>query len=508
MSSITAQQTKLDLELVPKENILDIGKCNGRIPRRLKPNEETFQVVLDALAITPCYPAFVITADVPEICPRVQGRDFDALPSKEDTISFLRDLGHTRLIVDPNEQIFLACYDPGTCGLWAHHAFAARSRAGPMESDKDKDEDPSVRPDRGLKKWETRKDVEPAKKEPEFEVADSDMPQNQEENPVNDDEEPKGKTPQKGQNQSWLMTLASTAKKPSKTFDELMSTLIDFSAFIMNGLKINNLTQETLLGPAFRLLKGTRSNYAELEYDFEECYKALSEKLDWENPEGGDYPFDLTKPLPLVMSVNQNSRKATFHVFMSMTSEDMLLLVVQSWLINISGGDISTFAICIKNVHQSLGVQKRVEDLQTGVDVTRRRSTYHARNYQTGIRKKRTWYSHSRPQGFIYVDNNRRKRLMRSDELYKFSDRTLDELYKIYDVTLSSARSVLNDIASNLEMDYLPKRHWSNSEMKRSRIMVKAIDKLLFERRLMRNLEKFIGGRDYRNDLRLLERTI
>nr|GEX65073.1 hypothetical protein [Tanacetum cinerariifolium] len=34
------------------------------------------------------------------------------------------------------------------------------------------------------------------------------------------------------------------------------------------------------------------------------------------------------------------------------------------------------------------------------------------------------------------------------------------------------------------------------------------IDKLLFERRLMRNLEKFVGGREYRNDLRLLERTI
>ncbi|GKD49906.1 hypothetical protein Tco_1278882 [Tanacetum coccineum] len=59
-----------------------------------------------------------------------------------------------------------------------------------------------------------------------------------------------------------------------------------------------------MLGPAFRLLKGTRSNYAELEYDFEECYKALSEKLDLVNPEGGDYPFDLTKPLPLVMSRN------------------------------------------------------------------------------------------------------------------------------------------------------------------------------------------------------------
>ncbi|GJY48059.1 hypothetical protein Tco_0438015 [Tanacetum coccineum] len=68
----------------------------------------------------------------------------------------------------------------------------------------------------------------------------------------------------------------------------------------MNGLKITNLIQGTLLGPAFKLLKGTCSNYAELEYDFEECYKDLSEKLDWNNPKGGDYPFDLT----LVMNGN------------------------------------------------------------------------------------------------------------------------------------------------------------------------------------------------------------
>ncbi|GKC65009.1 hypothetical protein Tco_1097607 [Tanacetum coccineum] len=67
MTSITAQQTKLDLELVPKENRLVIGKCNGRIPCGLKPKEETFQVVLDALALTTYYPAFIITADVPKV---------------------------------------------------------------------------------------------------------------------------------------------------------------------------------------------------------------------------------------------------------------------------------------------------------------------------------------------------------------------------------------------------------------------------------------------------------
>ncbi|GKG06043.1 hypothetical protein Tco_0326129 [Tanacetum coccineum] len=84
-----------------------------------------------------------------------------------------------------------------------------------------------------------------------------------------------------------------------------MSTPIHFSAYILNGLKIKNLTQEILLGPAFRLLKGTRTNFPKLEYDFEECYKALSEKLDLENLEGGDYPFDLTKPIPLIISVNR-----------------------------------------------------------------------------------------------------------------------------------------------------------------------------------------------------------
>ncbi|GJV23408.1 hypothetical protein Tco_1376103 [Tanacetum coccineum] len=179
--------------------------------------------------------------------------------------------------------------------------------------DKDKDEDPFIGSNRGLKKRKTSKDVDATTEEPEFEVADSDMPQDQEGNLGDNDDEPsketasRRKTPQKGPTQKWLTTLAassSSTDKSLKDFDELMSAPIDFSGYILNGLKIKNLTQEILLGPAFRLLKGTRMNYAELEYDFEECYKALSEKLDWENPKGGDYPFDLSKPLPLIMHGN------------------------------------------------------------------------------------------------------------------------------------------------------------------------------------------------------------
>ncbi|GJZ72335.1 hypothetical protein Tco_0636186 [Tanacetum coccineum] len=38
----------------------------------------------------------------------------------------------------------------------------------------------------------------------------------------------------------------------------------------------------------------------QLEYHFEECYKAVTDQLDWNNPEGYEYPFDLSKPLLLI----------------------------------------------------------------------------------------------------------------------------------------------------------------------------------------------------------------
>ncbi|GKD68561.1 hypothetical protein Tco_1322651, partial [Tanacetum coccineum] len=253
----------------------------------------------------------------------------------------------------------------------------------------------------------------------EFEVADSDMPQDQEENlEPTDHDWNVGKTPQQGQNQSWLMTLASSADKPSKTFDELMSTPTNFSTYIISVLKINNLTQETLLGPAFQLLKGTRSNYAELEYDFEECYKALSEKFDWENLEGSDYPFNLTKPIPLALKtwfqiygfllklpminmrygeshIEENNvevkrkhrygylkeivvrradndlyriKEGDFPCLRINDIEYMLLLVVQNRLTNLLGDDFSNFAIALIMFTRSLVIQKRVKDLQLRVE--------------------------------------------------------------------------------------------------------------------------------------------
>ncbi|GJU43184.1 hypothetical protein Tco_1200450 [Tanacetum coccineum] len=98
--------------------------------------------------------------------------------------------------------------------------------------------------------------------------------------------------------QSWFNEMVQ-AEKPPLTFDELMSTPIDFSAFSMNRLKLNKITRADLAGPVFNLLKGTCKSCVELEYNMEECYHTLTDQLDCANPEGHKSPVDMSKPLPL-----------------------------------------------------------------------------------------------------------------------------------------------------------------------------------------------------------------
>nr|GFA75797.1 hypothetical protein [Tanacetum cinerariifolium] len=57
---------------------------------------------------------------------------------------------------------------------------------------------------------------------------------------------------------------------------------------------------QSMTGPAFNLLKGTCTSLVELAYNFKDCYTAITNPLNWNNPEGHEYPFDLSKPLPLI----------------------------------------------------------------------------------------------------------------------------------------------------------------------------------------------------------------
>ncbi|GJU79974.1 hypothetical protein Tco_1282339 [Tanacetum coccineum] len=231
-------------------------------------------------------------------------------------------------------------------------------------------------------------------------------------------------TPRQGPTQRWLMALASSIDKQLKTFDELMITLIDFSAHIMNGLKITNLTQETLLEPAFKLLKGTRTNYAELEYDFEEFDYFFNNDLKY--LQGGISTMTYTTSITKTKAAQYDllDQRKTFYGYarglesthdvystkriLAVTRvkvmrkhgygylreievwradndlytfkegdfptlrindiKDMLIIIIQNKLTNLSGDDVSDFAIALLMFTRSMVIQMRVEDLQLGVE--------------------------------------------------------------------------------------------------------------------------------------------
>nr|GEZ97411.1 hypothetical protein [Tanacetum cinerariifolium] len=80
-----------------------------------------------------------------------------------------------------------------------------------------------------------------------------------------------------------------------------------------------------------------------------------------------------------------------------------------------------------------------------------------------------------------------------------------DEAAPKGDCTLNSVWTALRDISLRIRIDYLSKRKWSRLNKQMARVMIHDINKQLFQIRLIRNLEKFIGGREYGEDLRLLE---
>ncbi|GJT49922.1 hypothetical protein Tco_0976079 [Tanacetum coccineum] len=424
--------------------------------------------------------------------------------------------------------------------------------------------------------------------------------------------------------QPWLSNLARR-QDPRESFDELTDTTFDFSAFVMNRLNVTTLTPELLAGPTFELMKGTCKSLTELEYFCEEVYKATTEKLDWINPEGRQYPHDLRKPLPLVpnsqgrhvipfhhfinndleyLRGGESSRKYStsvtktkaadyghikwiedlvpnsmwsqvivnydkfalwgishwgkkrrqfyafattresardvyskrriiavtkveivewqnykhldwitvrrdddilykfkegdFHRLRIQDIEDMLLLLVQGKLTNLNVEERLAFNVSLRMFTRSVVIQRRVEDLQLGVESYQKKlNLTKPDTYRSNLRRRDAYTPYSDPRGFIYENKDKKNRLMRIDELHKFSDGTLDDV-----------RTALNDRLKGIRMEYLPQTFWSQRDKANARAMIQAIDKRLKTRRIMRSLERFVGGRPYGGDLRLLQRTI
>ncbi|GKA64531.1 hypothetical protein Tco_0764238 [Tanacetum coccineum] len=238
--------------------------------------------------------------------------------------------------------------------------------------------------------------------------------------------------------QPWLSNL-DRQEDPRESFDELMDTLLDFSVFVMNRLKVDTLTPELLVSPTFELMKGTCKSLI-IEWH---GYK----HLDWITVRRDDDKLYSFKEGDLKRLRLQDI-------------EDMLILLVQGKLSN-------------------LKIEERVESYQKKLNITK------PDTYRSDLRRREQYTAYSSPRGFIYQNKDKKNRLMRLDELHKFSDGTLDDV-----------RTALDDRLKGIRMEYLPKTIWRQSDRERATAMIQAIDKRLKSRRIMRSLERFVDKMD------------
>ncbi|GJR73195.1 hypothetical protein Tco_0085560 [Tanacetum coccineum] len=191
-------------------------------------------------------------------------------------------------------------------------------------------------------------------------------------------------------------------------------------------------------------------------------------------------------------------KEGDFHRLRIQDIEDMLLLLVQGKVTNLSVEERIAFNVSLRMFTRRVVIQRRVEDLQLGVESYQKKlNLTKPDTYRSNLRRQDAYTPYSDPRGFIYENKDKKNRLMRIDELHKFSDGTLDDV-----------RTALNDRLKGIRMEYLPQTFWSQRDKANARAMIQAIDKRLKTRRIMRSLERFVGGRPYGGDLRLLQRTI
>nr|GEV32605.1 hypothetical protein [Tanacetum cinerariifolium] len=403
------------------------------------------------------------------------------------------------------------------------------------DGDADKDEEPSAGPDRGSKR--RREGKEPESASALIETA----------------------TRSAGSIQPWISELTKQIDSRS-SFNELMDTPLDFSNFLINRLKVDTLTPELLAGPTYELMKGPRKSLVELEYHLEEVFKATTDQPDWVNPKGQQYPHNLLKPLPLIPN-NRGHRAIPFEHFINNDLEYLrggassrydkhALWGVSHWgrkrqqfygfainwesardvyskrriiavtelkiiewhnykhldwitvrrnddkLYKFKEGDFKRLRI--QDIEDMLLLLRHVEDLQLGVESYQKKlNLTKTDTYRSDLKHKEAYIAYSNPRGFIYQNKDKRNRLMRIDELHKFSDGTLTDI-----------RTALDDCLKGIWMQYLPQSIWRKSDKDRAAAMIQAIDKMLKTRRIMRSLKRFVGGRLYEGDFRMLQRTI
>nr|GFA62020.1 hypothetical protein [Tanacetum cinerariifolium] len=283
-----------------------------------------------------------------------------------------------------------------------------------------------------------------------------------------------------GPKQNWFHELEETAKDSGQFYDLIGST-IDFLNFIKHCLKKDQITKANLECPVFKLLKRTCRNRIELEYHLEQHYFAFFDQLDWTNPEGDRCPYDLSKPLPL---------------------PGRLTITVEFFFNN----DLKY----LKNGNKERKYVASVTKTKAARLMIDNQLGYRYLKEIIVNREDLKEYSF-READFSRINLNDIEDLFLLNVQQKICNLSGDEIVHLVNVLCMFTKSIiikrrvedmqmvqdnLHGMMHNFKMGYDDarlKRKWSEKDQERTAEMLKLIDDLLLERRIMRSLECYVG---------------
>ncbi|GJR88578.1 hypothetical protein Tco_0212589 [Tanacetum coccineum] len=181
--------------------------------------------------------------------------------------------------------------------------------------------------------------------------------------------------------------------------------------------------------------------------------------------------------------------------------EDLFLLNIQEKLNHLPKTDKTSLHTAVNMWIRNLVIRNRMGDLQLRIEsyqtkINLERPNWDAADYYF----KEDYTIVPKPRAVVYRDRNDQRKLMRLNELHKFSDGTLTRVMEKLDHMVKDFH--LFEYNKGMET-----RKWSEDDKRRSKDFITAIEKRLQIRRIYRSLESFVGGRIRDIDYRLINRT-
>ncbi|GJR62593.1 hypothetical protein Tco_1504755 [Tanacetum coccineum] len=181
--------------------------------------------------------------------------------------------------------------------------------------------------------------------------------------------------------------------------------------------------------------------------------------------------------------------------------KDLYLLHLQGKLNHLSRSDKVHLYNAVNMWIRNIVIRQRVGDLQLGIESYQTKINLTQPNWDASdFLFKEDYTIVSKPRAVIYRDRNEVKKIMRINEVHKFSDGTLTRVLDKLDHMVKDFRL----FKYNRGME---NRIWSEDDKRRSEEFIEVIERRLKIRRIFRNLESFVGGILRDVDYRLIQRT-